>query len=254
MAQVKKTIRWLTAAALLFILVLLAWQCIDIYIDGNAASNLDENGVHISNVYSMEDVIRRLKSLAVPIWFGILITCISCLLHVQQKHKTSIPALSSENHLRLLRARVAELPNASRRETRIRLIIRGITALFVLVECVICLAYLLDQNNFLSWDLENVMGNMMLAISPHVIVSFLVLMAASYAIHRSRLREIEHMKKADKHALPSTDIKKQVSLWPMRFIMYAIAVLFIVLGIVNGGLRDVLVKAINICTECIGLG
>ena len=254
MAQVKKTIRWLTAAALLFILVLLAWQCIDIYIDGNAASNLDENGVHISNVFSMEDVIRRLKSLAVPLWSAIFLTCISVFIHVQHKHKTTVHALSSENYLRLLRARVSELPNASRRETRIRLIIRGITALFVLVECVICLTYLLDQSNFSSWDLENVMGNMMLAISPHVIVSFLVLMAASYAIHRSRLREIEHLKKADKHALPSTDIKKQVSLWPMRFIMYAIAVLFIVLGIVNGGLRDVLVKAINICTECIGLG
>ena len=33
-----------------------------------------------------------------------------------------------------------------------------------------------------------------------------------------------------------------------------VAILFIVLGVMNGGLRDVLVKAINICTECIGLG
>jgi hypothetical protein len=30
--------------------------------------------------------------------------------------------------------------------------------------------------------------------------------------------------------------------------------LFIVLGIVNGGMADVLNKAIKICTECIGLG
>lgn len=33
-----------------------------------------------------------------------------------------------------------------------------------------------------------------------------------------------------------------------------LAVLLIGLGIINGGLWDVLVKAINICTECIGLG
>lgn len=32
------------------------------------------------------------------------------------------------------------------------------------------------------------------------------------------------------------------------------AVIFIILGIANGGMRDVLFKAINICTECIGLG
>lgn len=40
----------------------------------------------------------------------------------------------------------------------------------------------------------------------------------------------------------------------LRVIMLMAAVLLIVLGITNGGLWDVLVKAINICTECIGLG
>ena len=39
-----------------------------------------------------------------------------------------------------------------------------------------------------------------------------------------------------------------------RCVCIALAVLLIGLGIVNGGLWDVLVKAVNICTECIGLG
>ena len=34
----------------------------------------------------------------------------------------------------------------------------------------------------------------------------------------------------------------------------AIAVVFIALGIVNGGMGDVFAKAVKICTECIGLG
>lgn len=34
----------------------------------------------------------------------------------------------------------------------------------------------------------------------------------------------------------------------------AAAAVFLVLGILNGGLQDVLIKAINICTECVGLG
>ncbi len=33
-----------------------------------------------------------------------------------------------------------------------------------------------------------------------------------------------------------------------------LALALIVLGVLNGGLRDVFVKAANICTECIGLG
>ena len=42
-----------------------------------------------------------------------------------------------------------------------------------------------------------------------------------------------------------------------RFIqagIIATAAALIIFGIINGGARDVLIKAINICTECIGLG
>lgn len=40
----------------------------------------------------------------------------------------------------------------------------------------------------------------------------------------------------------------------LRILLYAAALLLITAGILNGGMRDVLIKAINICTECIGLG
>ena len=34
----------------------------------------------------------------------------------------------------------------------------------------------------------------------------------------------------------------------------AVGALFVILGIANGGMADVVQKAIKICTECIGLG
>lgn len=34
----------------------------------------------------------------------------------------------------------------------------------------------------------------------------------------------------------------------------AAAIVLIVLGVVNGGARDVFAKAVRICSECIGLG
>ena len=40
----------------------------------------------------------------------------------------------------------------------------------------------------------------------------------------------------------------------VRYGVLAISILFIVLGIFNGGMADVLGKAVRICTECIGLG
>ena len=39
-----------------------------------------------------------------------------------------------------------------------------------------------------------------------------------------------------------------------RALLLIAAALMIAAGIANGGLRDVLYKAKNICTECIGLG
>ena len=52
------------------------------------------------------------------------------------------------------------------------------------------------------------------------------------------------------HTAPET-AKRRV---PARRVLLAAAVLFIVMGIGNGGMKDVLVKAIRICTECVGLG
>ncbi len=40
----------------------------------------------------------------------------------------------------------------------------------------------------------------------------------------------------------------------LRGALYLAAAALVILGILNGGLRDVLAKAVKICTECIGLG
>lgn len=44
------------------------------------------------------------------------------------------------------------------------------------------------------------------------------------------------------------------SLRRLRWGLLVLAAGFVVLGVLNGGLRDVLMKAVNLCTECIGLG
>ena len=47
---------------------------------------------------------------------------------------------------------------------------------------------------------------------------------------------------------------QKICLWVARAVVGITAVTFILVGIFNGGANDVLIKAINICTECIGLG
>jgi hypothetical protein len=41
--------------------------------------------------------------------------------------------------------------------------------------------------------------------------------------------------------------------WP-RLLLLALSAGLILHGILNGSMQDVFVKAVNICTECIGLG
>ncbi len=48
--------------------------------------------------------------------------------------------------------------------------------------------------------------------------------------------------------------KTPLYVWILRGSIVAVAVAFVVVGIINGGMNDVFTKAVAICTECIGLG
>ena len=57
-------------------------------------------------------------------------------------------------------------------------------------------------------------------------------------------------KKADNTQGSPTSKKVNIT----RFIILGVAIVSLVLGAILGGYADVLTKAVNICTECIGLG
>ena len=69
-----------------------------------------------------------------------------------------------------------------------------------------------------------------------------------------KMKELELRKSAPKRKLDAAAPEKTTGRNVIRVIIAAAAVALIVLGVMNGGMFDVLVKAINICTECIGLG
>ena len=63
MKKQMQAIRWVMTLATILVLALLAWQCVDIYLEGNRPSNLDANGVYRSPVFSVEIVEARLRPL-----------------------------------------------------------------------------------------------------------------------------------------------------------------------------------------------
>ena len=253
MAKLLPWLRRATALMTLVLAALLCWQCIDIYADGNAADNLDENGVHLTPVYAMEDVSARLLTLAVPAGAYVLLIAATAVVQSLVPAPAEKTALTPENRLRLRKRRVAELPEAARHEEALRRNIRLATAAVLLLCALMAGLFLFNGANFISWDLETVMGEMLLHVAPWAAVALLAAYIALRACDASFERECAALQGLSA-GKPAPMQEKPFPADVLRADLYAAAIVFIVLGVMNGGLYDVLVKAINICTECIGLG
>ena len=72
--------------------------------------------------------------------------------------------------------------------------------------------------------------------------------------HASRQKARKSPNRAAAGPADAGSFRSRKGLSRARIALYALAFIMVVWGVMNGGLRDVLVKAINICTECIGLG
>lgn len=251
-----KLLPWLRGAVTamtLLLAALMCWQCIDIYAVGNGPANLDENGVHIQSVYRAEDVGARLMTLAIPAAVYAALIVLTAAVQSRAAKKPEKAAMTEENRLRLMKRRVEALPEAAAYEEKLRRNVWIATAAVLLLCAVMAGLFLLNGQNFISWDLETVMGQLMLHVAPWTAVGLLAVYIALRACDQSFARECEALKgQPTQKAAPMKE--KPFPADVLRADLYAAAIAFIVLGVMNGGLYDVLVKAINICTECIGLG
>lgn len=119
--------------------------------------------------------------------------------------------------------------------------------------------YLLDKAHFPAADPTAEIMAAAIIVLPPAVIGLVLCFICSLLIKKSILRETEIYKqiiasgnKADPS--PAVDTSKPVLLKTVRFAVFTVAVVFIVVGIFNGSANDVLTKAIKICTECIGLG
>lgn len=253
----KRILPWLriaAAIAVLMIAALLCWQCVDIYTKGNAPENLDENGLYIRAVYRAEDVGARLKKLVLPLGICAAAVIAAAVAQAAVPGEKEKHALTAENRLRLMKARAGELPPEAVKEERLRRILRIAAAALIILCAAPAAVWLLDKRNFTSQDLERVMGSMLCAVGPWVLADLTVHGVAGEICNRSADRECEALRGVKGAAQQAPAREKAFPLTAVRVTIFAAAAAFIVLGVMNGGLRDVLIKAINICTECIGLG
>ena len=148
-----------------------------------------------------------------------------------------------------------------------RLVRRIITcggAAIILLSTVFSLIYALTPGRFPYEDVNEEVATAIVIVFAYFLQSLVYSLVASFFINASIAREIGYIKVAiarlanDGIKLPP-NAKKECSLGKKitliaRCVIPVVAVVFIILGITNGGMNDVLQKAVRICTECIGMG
>lgn len=146
-----------------------------------------------------------------------------------------------------------------------RVLVWSVAAAVCVAGAIYVLIYLLDPSHYhpnaLHDDAMNLVRHVISWVAASLIACFAAAGVETYAVKRELDFARIAIKTGDRDSLPAPRVARPLSkrtkailLWSVRGAVAVIAVAFIVAGVQNGGAESVLIKAINICTECIGLG
>ena len=134
------------------------------------------------------------------------------------------------------------------------------------VSLAISMAWCMMPNHFSVENLNEDVKAAVLMLAPYVLASVAIWMDTVYMWDISIARETKLVKNAlamCKHGAhgkePAREDQRKLMenprfIWAVRGVIMYVGIMLVILGIFNGGMADVLGKAVRICTECIGLG
>ena len=231
--------------------------------------------------FTRESIGRAFSKIAIPTYLTIVAVIGGFVIHLAMpKDEPKLVGLRTPSVvLKTLSAKVnteeldGELKVNILKERKLRKILTLAFAVLLVLEATVPLFYLLNPANFPGvsgeYNAEILHGMLVYLafLSPAIVYSVVY----TVLFDLSCKREIELSKAAIK-VLPKGTLAEEDSTCPLcravgylkknekpiilgvRIALVGCALLFIVLGVRNGGMTDVLNKAIKICTECIGFG
>lgn len=257
----------LITVALIAVAILLMVQCVAIYRLGE-------------DPFTRESVAAHFAPIAVPVYvcLGLVAAgiALSPILPAGPDSKPDRDAVT----LRRLQEKVslsdcpADLSRHIGKLRRARWIHHTVTLMLLGIGTVAFLWYALDVSRFSVDDINGSMIKAMLLLAPCVGVPAVYAVVTAYLCRRSVRKEIDLLRDVLRNELVSytgngkdanaplkektfTTAKKSESETWLPYLQSAILVIGVVLvvvGLLQNGAAAVLTKAINICTECIGLG
>lgn len=237
------------------------------------AADLYYSGEGPGLYFSRELAGDRLKKLAIPLLVliaAILAGAIFPLAEAKAKR-------TSEETLKKLQRKIPaggegeEFLTAQRAYRKMKIVKISVwcSALGVaLVGAILTLVFLLDTARFTGSSFPAHVLSLVKVALPCTLVALGGFVAASFVSGYCAKEQIKHIKTMIRFGSKEVMLPKElalleqvskvashnVTLWVVRGIVLALAVTFIIVGILNGGAHDVLIKATNICRECIGIG
>lgn len=211
--------------------------------------------------FSREAVAAAFSPIALPIYLCLAMVIVGFLLKLffPAPEAKLVGAKQYSVMLKRLRSR-ADLENCNddltqqiQAEQHLRAKQNRVCGLVLALCSAAFLVYALDGRHFHSSDINGSMINAMRVLLPCLAVSLGICLFTVSARQKSMLREMELLKQCPKSAAVAEETNL-VSGQKAKYILLAAGIALAVFGFFSGGTADVLTKAVNICTECIGLG
>ena len=215
--------------------------------------------------FSRASVADAFGYIAIPVYICLVLTVVGFVIDFIFKGNTEIskPVKSYEYILGIFYKKrdingcdekLVQDINAQKSKRKRLTLIRMI----VLIICsIIFLIYALNSKNFHQSEINESMIKAMYILIPCILVAFACSLYTIIEGEKSLQTEIELLKKAPlKKDTTDVDVTEPSAKCTLiaRYVILALGVVLLIYGFISGGTADVLTKAINICTECIGLG
>jgi len=257
--KVNKIFKIVFSALTLIVGCLFLWQTADIYFTGKEVGE---------QIYTYKTIGKHFGSIAIPtiIWIvGIIVGIVFHFVFPLPKEKLT----AKKEYERLFRIYNSKFDVSSiedkkaldilNKEKLRRLICKIVLGVILLICTVMTCCFVFNFSNYSKdGNLIKEMVNITVHILPWLLISFgfgvgyLYIVEMSYKMSFETIKGAKLEKKENVLKEASFIVKHGVLI--TRILVLTVAVVFIVIGIVNKDYVDVLHKAKNICTECIGLG
>lgn len=249
---------------------LFIWQVLSLYFTGTAEG-------YSGDVFTRERVVNALSKIDLFFWLWIAGIVVGFVLWEVFPVKTKTRKICHDLQLARLNKRMPSTAPEGL-ETEFAAIARTKKVIFALkcaawalfgIACVYGVVYLCIPANFPNSNVTHEVLDFVKHVFPCVFAGLLVICGAAiyekYAVKAilplaqkvTKGRKAESIEPASLQAKVESALAVFLNKWVVLGIRIAIAVVavaFIIWGSLNGNARAVFIKAINICTECIGLG